>query len=773
MRIGITLFICLANCAILAQTGDGVRLDGTFIQFQNQPWMNEMTLENWQTDLEALADAQLTTIVIDRLALDDHRFAASESRLLDPTAVVLDFADKHGLEVHVGLAQQTGWWKQAGKKDYLDALAKRNEALADATWREYGKHASFAGWYIPQEIALGNLPEERRDLLKGYLRRISAKCKALSKGKPVTIAPFCSHEAPPDAVAADFKALFENTGIDAVLLQDQVGTRRLDGTIEQLAPYYRACREAAIETGTALWSGLDCFKSVPADPEKKTKRRLLPTNAARIARQIGVQSPYVDRFVTRDFFHYACPRRGKAQTRFLLEYTQVFLNRPFYPTQGHSTQIAAEFPYYTDRSPQSIASELRANGFSTVHYMPLSAATIDPALIAALHDEGIGVWWSVFGNASYTTQGLPDEWKAWEVIRRADLAGDTYQPPVTRFCLSRTEFTTWRRESIAATLKKHPVDGIDILEPYWPAYPGPDSPMYGCFCDACEKAFARMFPHQRGLPEVIDLDSPDSPQNNPERWQNWLTFRQNAVTAFLNYLLNGGGGIRQTAPRVKVCTWSLALTGTDARQRISDIHGADAFEIARIVKPDMHAFQTHWPDWLKRDLGPDYVRQYKAFIDAIREADPVPALMIQADTGSKEQNQRDWPWIRQFRRACDSLGVHSSTYYEYFISRYAYTAQPRIAFVRARPKAVELHFTKRLDPDSAATLANYAMEPGKAAAAKVDGNIVTLTFQGLKPGDRPVLTASNIADDPARRLIAGRPPAVLQSQRVRFTVPGN
>ncbi|NIA16064.1 MAG: DUF4434 domain-containing protein [Nitrospiraceae bacterium] len=709
--------------------------------------------------------------MIDRLALDDHRFEASESGKLDPTAVILDFADEHGLEVYVGLAQQRGWWEQADRKEYLDALAKRNEALAEAAWKRYGKHASFAGWYISQEIPLGDLPKKKRDLLNSYLRRLSVKCKALSKGKPVTTAPFFNAKADPGAVAADFRALFEDTDLDAVLLQDQVGRRGLDDTIERLAPYYRACREASLETGTALWSGLDCFKRVPADPEKETKLEFVPTNAARIARQMGVQGPYVDRFVTRDFFHYACPRRGKAQTRFLLEYTQTFLHRPFYPTQGHSTQIAAGFPYYADRSPESIASELRANGFSTVHYMPLAVSAIDADLIAALHREGIGVWWSEFGNATYSTEGLPDEWKAWEVIRRADLEGDTYQPPVIRFCLSRAEFRTWRRKSIASVLKKHAFDGIDILEPYWPAYPGPASPMYGCFCDACQEGFLRMFPRQRGLPEIVDLDSPDSPQNNPERWRNWLTFRQNAVTSFLNYLVNGGGGIRETAPRVKVCTWSLALTGENACQKVCDIHGTNAFEIARIVKPDLLCLQTHWPDWLKQDLKPDYVRQYQGFIDAIRKADPAPTVMIQADTGSKEENQRGWPWIRQFQQACDSIGVHSSTYYEYFISRYAYAAQPRIAFVRAHPKAVELHFTKRLDPNSAVALANYVVKPGTITEAKVDGNIVTLGLEGLKPGDRPVLTASNIADDPTRRLITDRPAVVLKSQRVRFTIP--
>ncbi|NIA16545.1 MAG: hypothetical protein GWP08_21015, partial [Nitrospiraceae bacterium] len=63
MRIGIIFFLFLAACALVAHAEEGVRLDGTFIQFRDLPWMNEMTAGDWQTDLKALTDAQLNTIV--------------------------------------------------------------------------------------------------------------------------------------------------------------------------------------------------------------------------------------------------------------------------------------------------------------------------------------------------------------------------------------------------------------------------------------------------------------------------------------------------------------------------------------------------------------------------------------------------------------------------------------------------------------------------------------------------------------------------------------
>jgi len=768
MRIRAILLILLAQCLAVCAAGEGLRLEGTFIQYQG--WMMDMNANKWRAELDAMRFARLQWIILQRLGVGDRRFFTDEPGATDPTAVILEHADKHGLAVFIGLLDDPAWWEKAAKSDYLDGLAERNAEFASVLWKRYGKHPSFAGWYIPQEICCWGLPDELAAKLTGYLHAVSAKCKRLSGGKPVVIAPFWSKEARPGTVRDDLTRLLAGASVDIVMLQDGVGAKGWDEEVERVSEFFQAARNACLEAGVRLWSDLECFQLAPTDPEKDQKQGFVPATADRIARQLAAAAPFVERFVAFDYFHYMSPHRGPAQARLSFDYLKTCLKRPFYPLRGHSTQISVGFPYYEGRSPESVASELRANGFSTVHFMIPAPSLIDPRWLEAFHREGIGVWWSLFGNAAYTEQDLPEEWHTWEVVRRATLTGEPYQRPAIRFCLSNPGFRTWRKQTIVDTLRKHRFDGVDIMEPYWPAYPGPQSPGYGCFCEACLAAFRRMYPGEEALPDVVDPDSPNAPDNNPELWRKWLQFRKGMLTSFLNHLVNGKGGIRDVAPDAQVCTWSLALAEENGLERVCDVHGANPVEITHIVKPDVHCLQTHWPDWLKPDLKPDYVRAYQPFVDAIREKTPGLPLMIQADTGSREQNQRDWAWIRQFRRACAQMGVHNTTYYEYFISGYVYTDPPSVAFVRAWPKSIELHFTKRLNGNTAGDPKNYTLEPGTITDARVDGSVVILTCKDLKPGDRCTLTAAHIADAANRRLLKDRPPKVLESQTVRFTV---
>ncbi|HZP80631.1 MAG TPA: hypothetical protein VFB21_03250, partial [Chthonomonadaceae bacterium] len=247
-----------------------------------------------------------------------------------------------------------------------------------------------------------------------------------------------------------------------------------------------------------------------------------------------------------------------------------------------------------------------------------------------------------------------------------------------------------------------------------------------------------------------------------------LEFRHASLTDFLNDLVNGKGGIREATPRARVCLWTLALSEPNGLQRVREDSGEDAAELARVVRPDLHCFQTHWPDWVIADLPPNYVDAYRPFLAAVRAAAPKLPLMIQADTGSQPQNRRSWDWIRGFERACARLGVGSTTFYEYFIGLSMYTDAPRIAEVRAHKASVELRFTKRLDTASARDRARYHLDKGRITAVRVDGSNVHLTVEGVRPGDHCTLTVRDIADDTRVRLFRDHPPAVLTSQTVRF-----
>src|SRR5438034_411963 len=81
--------------------------------------------------------------------------------------------------------------------DYLDREAAESMRLAEAAWTRYGRHRSFAGWYLPQELWDGAFDDGQIARLRAFFRRVSDRCKALSGGKPVAIAPFISRSASP------------------------------------------------------------------------------------------------------------------------------------------------------------------------------------------------------------------------------------------------------------------------------------------------------------------------------------------------------------------------------------------------------------------------------------------------------------------------------------------------------------------------------------------------------------------------------------------------
>jgi hypothetical protein len=753
-------------------------LSGGFIQYQD--WMRKLDGPAWHNELSAMRRAGMDTVIIQWLKVNGSRFlpvddkhtadkAPAAAQEIDPTQVILDDADAHGMHVYVGLTMDDAWWQKATDVDYLAQAARESVAVAEEAWRRYGGHRSFAGWYVPQETWDAAYTDAQVDRLRTFLRTISDHCKALSGGKPVACAPFFGGNVTPAVLEKVYAQLLDGAGIDILMPQDGVGAQGWETDVAgRVVPYFRAFRGACIANGVALWADLESFRLVHGAPKDKLPTQFAPTDIERLKRQLVAEAPFVSKFVTFDVFHYLSPYRGAAQKRLYADYLRDCVTHDFLPTYGRSIQVDPAFGYYQGRSAASIAAEVRANGYSIVRYVLTAESNVDPALIAAFQREHIGVWYVTFCNGTYSTKDLPAGWQAWQMVTRADLEGKKRDSDgFTRLCLNNPAYRAWKKRQVVHLLRQQPFQGVDLMEPHWPEYPGVTSPEYGCFCPHCLAAFRKRFPEETLLPDVEHADSPRSPQRNPALWRKWLQFRQAGVTDFLNGLVNGAGGIRQTTPQTRACLWTLALTEPNGVQQMREECGEDAGEIARVVRPDMYCFQTNWPDWMRADLKPNYVESYRPFLEQVRHVAPDMPLMIQADTGSEAPNRRSWDWIAAFERACAMLGVSSTTCYEYFIGDYMYTDPPRLVEVHRTRNEVVLSFTKRL-ATSATDLSHYALSAGRITTARVDGSLISLSVEGLHLGDTATLTVRNLSDDAGRRLFPGSPPVVLPMQSVRF-----
>lgn len=708
----------------------GLRLDGTFIQYQSS--MMRMDARAWQRELQAMQRAGLRTIIIQCLEHDAVSFIPEDGESPDPTEIILEYADTAGMEVWLGLAMMDAWWKGAHDPAVLGRIADRCRDLAERAWSRYGRHKSLVGWYIPPEPWDDFAPECVANL-RAFLRRISDGCRQLSAGKLVGLSPYLTGAVEAAALREKFAELLTGAGIDVVLLQDSVGARCWDNDVYRIRPYFRAMRDACLRSGVELWSDVEVFRIESTEREGKTESRFLPADAARLARQLTAAAPFVTRLVAFDCYHYMSPYRGERQKQFYDAYLRGFVDKPFYPVHGPSVTVDAHFAYYRNRSAESMAAEIRANGYSIVHYVADPASRVQPEVLRALRAAGIGTWYMSFAHTTFHAELLPKGWRRWRMVSRHDRAGGKPFAGFEHLCPNNVEYREWKKRDMAAALRSAPFDAVEIVEAHWPEYPGVDAPGYSCFCHACEEAFCKMFPGEQALPDIINPDSPVSPGRNPELWTKWLKFREATMTGFLDDLLNGKGGLRESAPGTPVCVWGYGLAEENAIERVLKDSGQDVGRVVRQVRPDAYCIQTHWPDWTRADLPPDYVTRYKPFLDQVRQADSRMPLMIQADIGSTKEAVRDRAWVEQFEAACQAMGVASTTLYEYFIAGWSYREPPRVAGINRQGSRIELCFTRRLDPASAQRRGAIVTESARIVHIQVDGNLVRLQMDGPVP----------------------------------------
>lgn len=431
------------------------------------------------------------------------------------------------------------------------------------------------------------------------------------------------------------------------------------------------------------------------------------------------------------------------------------------PSAGQRSVILdPQFAYYRDRSAESIVSEIRANGYREVRLVCVNESGIDGELVRAFADAGVRVWMLTFANGVYSTADLPEGWESWRMKQRKPSSPDGF----IYLCPNNPAFRAWKKARLVFALKKHPFYGVDLAEPFFPAYQGPESEHYGCFCDSCVAGFRGMY--STDPPDFEDPESPRYWKNDSTLYEKWVGFRVSAVVNHLDDLVNGGEGLREKCPRAKVATWSLALDTPDAISKLREWVATDGAAIVRRVKPDAHVIQTDWPDWIKTNLPGDYPLRYREIAASIRSVSPLTPLVLQTDIGSKDNMRRSREWIGRAEKAALEIGCRTSIHYEYHLGDYIYAEPPAPVSAAYETGKITLVFNKRLDSVSASNIANYTLGSGQVDYAKVDGNMVVLSVSGAQGG--VTVEISNLSDDESRRFFHDRP-ACAMAQSVRIT----
>lgn len=424
--------------------------------------------------------------------------------------------------------------------------------------------------------------------------------------------------------------------------------------------------------------------------------------------------------------------------------------------RGASIQIDPLFPYYADRSPDSIADELVLAGYRNVHYFIVNEQRVDARLVEALQKREIAVWALVLGNGTFSVEHAPPEWASWrmELLRPIN---DGFE----RFSHFSQDYIAWKKEVLSVVLDHVPFDGIEIAEPYFPEWNGLERGVYGDIGPLAAQSFRERYGED--MPEFRDADSARYYTKVPKLYEAWVDLRVDAVNHLVHELINGEQGARAIRPDIKVATWSLAVRDELAAQRLREWQGLDPISMIGLVQPDLHMLQTHWPDWMKRGLPADYIRDYEPLAAPIREQYPDLPLGIQADIGSRASMIKGRRWLDEFAHQANTLGYRTWTAYEYHIGGYMYAEPPLPSSgLRLSDHEVMITYNKRVDPESVGGVLLYHLtglskpQEWKVAQSAVDGNRLFLRFNKALPQTPFQLEIRDIRDTPNLWLLKGR-----------------
>lgn len=422
-----------------------------------------------------------------------------------------------------------------------------------------------------------------------------------------------------------------------------------------------------------------------------------------------------------------------------------------------TAQIDTGFPYYCNRSNESIASELRVNGFEGVYYYVCSREGIVPGLVGEMQRQGLGVGLMTLPSLVYWSEAdmeknLPAGWRNW-LIEFTGNSMDLY-----RFIgFVYPEYNAWYKKYLNGMLTKHRFDAFTFAEIMYPIYDGPaqNPPFYGDISKGFQEAF-RKSTGNAAFPDFKNPADPNYFKTNSKLYRDLVEYRVKTINDFYDDIINGPGGARETAPDILFATWTLGINLPDGVAKLREWEGNDIVEMIRRVRPDLHFIQTHAPDWSNPKLVGDYPLSYKPFFDAVRKANPNVKIGMQADIGSLGPSRRDSRWLKKFYDACKKMKVDTTTYYEFGLRWEIYNLPPRLCEIRQSGDGVVLVFDQRLGAGAARIMKGRELK-GETRSYRVmesrwDGNLLRLKLDGMPAaGEKLRVPAGGVMDDPAVR----------------------
>lgn len=214
--------------------------------------------QDWEAYIDVLKDMGIEFIIImaavQRLKIDtgidvahynSRYYPKSDIVANDPLAAIFKAAERNHQKVFMGLGHT------------YDGRLKNTTEIMYELYEQYGKYASFFGWYQSEEA---NFHYFNREEI-GCWDEISNARNELSPVMPLLISPYfiCREDSSLTTVNEELLEYLENNPVDFEILmpQDMVGQRQL--TVKRAESIWNRLSQSCHKSGIHLWANCEGF----------------------------------------------------------------------------------------------------------------------------------------------------------------------------------------------------------------------------------------------------------------------------------------------------------------------------------------------------------------------------------------------------------------------------------------------------------------------------------------------------------------------------------
>ena len=270
-------------------------------------------VKEWDQDFKAMKRMGINTVVMIRAGLGKWITAPFKTLVgkedvyypsVDLVEMFLTLSDKYKMNFFFGMYDSGKYWQEGLFQKEIDLNLK----LIDEVWEKYGKHPSFKGWYLSQEIS------RRTKNMSRIYAEVGKHAKAVSGNLTTMVSPYI-HGVKTDQVMSGDKALTvrEHEEEWNEILGNVAGAVDIlafqDGQVDyhELYDYLVVNKKLADKYGMQCWTNIESFdRDMPIRfLPIKWEKLLLKLDAARRA---GMENA-----ITFEFSHFMSPNSAYLQ----------------------------------------------------------------------------------------------------------------------------------------------------------------------------------------------------------------------------------------------------------------------------------------------------------------------------------------------------------------------------------------------------------------------------------------------------------------------------